>query len=134
MTPCITTGGYHNKDGYSIFRLGATVVKGHRVSYCVRHCCSLESIKGLVIRHKCDNPACVNPDHLEVGTHADNVADRQKRKRQAVKVPHEALESIRSRYASGERQSVLAAEFGINQSQVSLIVNYKNRRSTCASQ
>lgn len=35
----------------------------------------------MVIRHKCDNPICVNPDHLLIGTHADNIADRIKRKR-----------------------------------------------------
>lgn len=133
MTPCITTGGCHSKDGYSIFQLGGKGVRGHRVSYCVRNRCSLDSIKGLVVRHKCDNPACVNPDHLEIGTNADNVRDRQLRKRQAVKVPHEALAGIRERYASGERQSVLAAEFGVNPSQISLIVNFKNRREPCVS-
>lgn len=38
----------------------------------------------MVIRHKCDNPTCINPDHLELGTHAENVQDRVERNRSAV--------------------------------------------------
>lgn len=39
---------------------------------------------GLVIRHKCDQPSCVNPDHLEIGTHQDNVDDKMRRGRYRV--------------------------------------------------
>jgi len=38
----------------------------------------------LIVRHSCDNPGCCNPDHLSVGTHADNVADRVERDRSAL--------------------------------------------------
>ncbi len=40
-------------------------------------------IKGMVIRHTCDNRQCINPDHLILGTHQDNVQDRVKRGRSA---------------------------------------------------
>lgn len=37
--------------------------------------------EGHVVRHKCDNPVCINPDHLETGTQADNVQDAKRRGR-----------------------------------------------------
>lgn len=44
-------------------------------------------LKVLVVRHKCDNLRCVNPEHLEIGTLADNNKDRAKRGRSAKVVP-----------------------------------------------
>lgn len=49
----------------------------HRASFSVFK----SSAKGKVIRHKCDNPYCCNPDHLESGTQKDNVQDQIKRGR-----------------------------------------------------
>lgn len=40
---------------------------------------------GMCVLHSCDEPACVNPDHLWLGTQADNVADRQRKNRQAIR-------------------------------------------------
>ena len=59
-------------NGYGHFGINGKVYRSHRLSY--------EHYKGkipdgLVVRHKCDNPACVNPEHLEVGTQKDNVQD-----------------------------------------------------------
>lgn len=76
---------YKDKDGYGDFQfryLGKKYnFKSHRVSY--------ELINGiipsdLIICHKCDNPTCVNPNHLFIGTHKDNCDDKVNKGRQAL--------------------------------------------------
>lgn len=85
----------------------------------------------MVILHSCDNPPCVNPAHLSAGTHADNIKDcvskrrRARRKPRAGKLSDDQVREIRQRYAAGERQYPLAAEYGVNQSTISDIVRGK---------
>lgn len=67
--------------------------------------------KGMVVRHKCDNPCCVNPNHLIYGTQADNMADVAERGRHgAKKMTAEQVAEIR---ASAEPTSVLAERYGV---------------------
>ena len=40
----------------------------HRVAYCDEHGLDIGDIRGLVVRHSCDNPPCCNPSHLRLGT------------------------------------------------------------------
>ncbi len=80
--------GYpQNEDGYVYFQYRNLFKKkenflGHRLSYEVHNNVLLSSED--IIRHTCDNPSCINPLHLKIGTHADNVADRVKRSRSAI--------------------------------------------------
>lgn len=65
-------------DGYPQAKFKGMKAAGHRISYAA-FCGQIEGI----VRHTCDNPICVNPDHLVLGSYADNSADMRSRKRQA---------------------------------------------------
>lgn len=68
-----------NPNGYGAFCALGTTFAAHRFSYMLANG-KIEDPE-LVVRHKCDNPACVNPRHLETGTHQDNMLDRSMRMR-----------------------------------------------------
>jgi len=59
----------------------------HRLTYAQHHGTTLAAIAGQCVRHTCDNPRCVNPEHLLLGSRADNNRDRAERGRSAKVVP-----------------------------------------------
>jgi hypothetical protein len=73
-TGCWEYAGKRNDRGYGIARER----RAHRISYEHHHG---PVPAGLFVRHSCDNPPCVNPEHLQVGTHADNMRDMVQRRR-----------------------------------------------------
>lgn len=87
---------------------------------------------GLEVRHKCDNPRCINPEHLEIGTHQDNANDMVKRKRQARHGKHGCavlssaqVAEVRELRKSGMTLKEIAARYGVHFSTISLICNNK---------
>lgn len=70
---CWNWQGYMQKNGYGQFGISTNKsLYAHRVSY---ELFNKESTKGKYVCHKCDNPSCVNPDHLYLGTQLDNIRD-----------------------------------------------------------
>jgi len=91
---------------------------------------------GLHVLHRCDNRCCINPEHLFLGTNADNMADRDRKGRTACgeQIKQARLRAadvldIRRRYSTGQfTQRVLAREYGVDPSHISEIVTGKEWR------
>lgn len=79
---CWLWPGSRTKDGYGQIRVGNAIRAVHRVTYEARNG---PIPRGMVVRHRCDVRECCNPDHLEVGTHEDNVQDIIDRGRQRAR-------------------------------------------------
>ena len=126
LTGCIEWNGSSDQKGYGHLRISGKLVKAHRYAWARQNG---EIPKGLIIRHKCDNPKCVNIDHLEIGTHIDNVSDMDQRGRRVnaqakgschvlSKVSEADIPKIR---ADNRRQIEIAKDYGISQAVVSKI-------------
>lgn len=122
--------------GYGVFGIGfATGYTAHRVAY--RRCVG-PIPRGQIVRHKCDVRSCVNPNHLELGTRADNNRDRKERGRNADtrgeghpsnKLTTEQVRAIRAEYVKGKvTQQYLADKYGVKRRTVGNIVTRKTWR------
>lgn len=85
---------------------------------------------GMVIRHKCDNNSCINPEHLELGTYKENAHDKKRNGTwQAGEKHHHKLNwnivfEIRKQYRKGETEK-LASKYGVDKSTILQIVERK---------
>lgn len=122
---CLEWQGARNPAGYGMFNKdGKSSVLAHRMSYMLAH--NMEPIKrGLVVMHTCDNPACVNREHLVIGTHRANHDDKKNKGRSNTGTKHglhkltdEQVLEIRGLHML---QRDIASVYGITQSVVSEI-------------
>ena len=119
---CWLWTAYRMKNGYGNFRTPSRHELAHRASY---RMFKGELVDGLDVMHSCDNPGCVNPDHLSLGTRAENMADAKGKGRSARGGRHgmSKLTEFDARIiiAAAEPQAKLAALFGVSQTAISNI-------------
>lgn len=122
---CLVWFGDKDSNGYGRLRhAGSKCYPAHRLMFELRKGPIPE---GLKIRHTCDNPPCINPDHLIIGTQKQNVADMFERGRAnrasgeahgRAKLTQAIVEAARARYVPRRQPSIraLAQEHGVSMS------------------
>lgn len=121
---CWVWTGRKTNHGYGTFSRHPTIL-AHRYSWSYYNG---EIPKGLCVLHKCDNPPCVNPDHLSIGTQSDNQADKMSKQRQSkgevngsAKLTGEQVLEIRRLYELGYKQVELANKYGVQYTTIKAI-------------
>lgn len=133
---CIEWIGYKGPKGYATIGMpGSNNKLVHRVSWS-------EFVGGdpgsLMVCHRCDNPSCINPAHLFLGTASDNLQDMARKGRQVfqkhpeksprgsrnawAKLTEHQVIYIRHEYEKGAKQVDLAEEMGVTQGTISKII------------
>lgn len=122
-TACWIWIGSYGSTGYGRFWDGTRDTSAHRYSYTLHYG---EIPDGLWVLHRCDNPTCVRPDHLFLGTRQDNVDDMiaKNRHRQghcpagesnpSAKLTESDVLTIRAMAQAGTRQKLIAEQFGVS--------------------
>jgi hypothetical protein len=119
--------GKKNSDGYGELEINKRTVKAHR--YAFQQVSGKSIPSHLEVCHTCDQPACVRPAHLFLGTHSDNMIDMTNKGRGkqpnlrgeecgASKLTESQVRSIR---ADTRSQRAIAADYGVRQNLVSRI-------------
>lgn len=117
------------RQGYGLFRIHNNNYLAHRVAW---ELVNGEIPTGLDVLHSCDNPPCVNPNHLHIGTHSQNMLESVARcrwipcngsKNGAAKLNDSDVMKIRELSLAGYSQNQLGRMFGVNGSNINFIVN-----------
>lgn len=108
---CWGWSGFVNSYGYPIITMSNGRTGAHRLMWSLING-PIQS--GLSVLHKCDNPICMNPDHLFIGTQADNMADMIMKGRKA--------RGSKSPRAKATEEQVLRAHTMLNEGQLSRVV------------
>jgi hypothetical protein len=111
-----------DRSGYGCIFIGEKYALAHRVAWTLFRG---EIPAGMQVCHRCDVRACVNPDHLFLGTPAENSADMKRKGRSSAgekngnaKLDASQVRTIKALLAEGEEIGAVAARFGVTRSAV----------------
>jgi len=126
---CLEWQAHRNQHGYGTFRIGQKSWLAHRASWMIFKEQDPGSLKVL---HKCDNPACVNADHLFLGTQEDNIADMVRKGRhikgetvENSKLTEADVLEIRRLARNGWLQKDIAKKFQVSRPCISRLLSGK---------
>ena len=118
-----------DKQGYVHLRLNGERYLAHRLVYMTEVLKVTSLSASIVIRHKCDNTKCVNPDHLIHGSQIDNIQDMVGNSHEVVELKESDVELIRKWYHHGfKNQYELARIFNVGQYTISKIITGKTHK------
>ena len=124
---CWEWSGIPRRGGYGQIMVQRQRWFSHRLSWTIANGKIPDEI---FVLHKCDNPICVNPDHLFLGTAEDNAQDSVAKGRSSrgerngmAKIKADDVVEMRRRYFSGETQVALAKTYKIDRGHLSKVVN-----------
>jgi hypothetical protein len=126
--------GARKPSGYGNFYLDGKYVGAHCAAFVLFF--NKKVPHGMYVCHRCDNPSCVNPAHLFLGTPAENQSDMARKGRAVgmrcggelhpmAKLTEAKVAEIRRRRSAGERLKVLAHAFSVSEATISLIARRK---------
>lgn len=131
---CIEWQGYGIKEGYGMLQIDGKAWLAHRLAYRL----AIGPIpKGMLVCHHCDNPGCINPNHLFIGTPRDNSRDASIKgrlgtvigeKNNKAKLTIAKVRTIRQLHKDGISASQLGLQFGVCELQIKNVVNRKHWR------
>lgn len=127
---CIEWQSGKGSFGYGAFRINGASRGTHRLALSL---IAPQPFEGAVAMHICDNPPCINPNHLRWGTASENSLDRHSKGRSigapikgqqvnTCKLNEELVRQIRNDYASGMKSPALALKYQIGSRQILHIV------------
>jgi HNH endonuclease len=128
---CIEWTRARTAGGYGRFYLKGLQAYSHRIAWIVKHG---RIPAGMCVCHKCDNPPCLNPDHLFLGTHKDNIRDASRKgllpgnrtmgsAKPQAKLNEHSVALIRELRLRGASVAGLSTQFNISKSQMRRVVN-----------
>lgn len=129
--------GSIDSSGYGSLSVGSKEKKRKLLTHRIAYTLAKGDPGNLQVLHTCDNPRCVNPDHLFLGTHEDNMQDRKDKgrydsvsgeKSSLARYPDQLVTLIMSQKDSGRTQQDVANEFKVSNGYVSRLWSGKRRK------